>query len=132
MPLRDDAYDGAYTLPERLRAAGIDFCISGSARSETYNARNLAYHAATAVAYGLPADKALESITLAPARIFGLQDRVGSLESGKDATLIVTDGDPLETTTQVEQAFIQGRSVQLTSLHTRLRDKYLEKYRQGR
>lgn len=132
MPLRDDAYDGAYTLPERLRAAGIDFCISGSARSETYNARNLAYHAATAVAYGLPADKALESITLAPARIFGLQDRVGSLDPGKDATLIVTDGDPLETTTQVEQAFIQGRSVQLTSLHTRLRDKYLEKYRQGR
>ncbi|HAN97326.1 MAG TPA: imidazolonepropionase [Planctomycetaceae bacterium] len=129
---RHDAYDAAYTLPERLRAAGIRFCISGSGRSETWNARNLAYHAGTAVAYGLPQDEALRSITLSPAEILGVADRVGSLDIGKDATLIVTDGNPLETTTQVEHAWIGGRTVQLTSLHTRLYDKYREKYRQLR
>lgn len=127
---RHDAYDAAYTLPARLAEAGIDFSISGSDRAETYNTRNLAYHAGTAVAYGLSEDEAIHSITLAPARIFGVDDRVGSLEVGKDATLIITDGSPLETQTNVEWAFVQGRSVQLTSRHTRLYEKYLEKYRQ--
>ncbi|MEZ6106627.1 MAG: amidohydrolase family protein [Pirellulaceae bacterium] len=127
---RHDAYDASYTLPQRLQEAGIEFCISGSDRSETWNARNLGYHAGTAVAYGLSPEDAVRSITLAPARIYGVDDRVGSLEVGKDATLIITDGNPLETETNVEWAFVQGRSVQLTSRHTRLYDKYLEKYRQ--
>ena len=59
-----------------------------------------------------------------------MDDQVGSLEVGKDATLIVTDGDPLEITTQVEMEFIQGREIDLTSRHTQLYEKYLEKYRQ--
>jgi imidazolonepropionase-like amidohydrolase len=112
-----------------LLDAGIPFCISGSDRSETWNARILPYHAATAVAYGLPADEALKSITLSPAEILGVADRVGSLDPGKDATLIVTDGDPLETTTHVTLAFVQGRAVDLTNKQTRLYDKYREKYR---
>lgn len=127
---RHDAYDAAYTLPARLAEAGIEFSISGSDRAETYNTRNLAYHAGTAVAYGLSEEDAIRSITLAPARIYGVDDRVGSLEVGKDATLIITDGSPLETETNVEWAFVQGRSVQLTSRHTRLYEKYLEKYEQ--
>jgi len=125
---RSDAYDASYTLPARLQAAGIRFCISSSGRSETWNSRNLPYHAATAVAFGLEQDQAIRSITLSPAEIFGVADRVGSLEVGKDATLIVTDGTPLEIATQTELAFIQGRRVDLSNKQTRLRDKYLQKY----
>jgi imidazolonepropionase-like amidohydrolase len=125
---RGEAYDAAYTLPARLQAAGVRFCISGSGRSETWNSRNLPYHAATAVAFGLDIEQAIRAITLSPAEIFGVADRVGSLEPGKDATLIVTNGNPLEIPTQTEMAFIQGRRLDLSSKHTRLRDKYLQKY----
>jgi imidazolonepropionase-like amidohydrolase len=124
---RADAYDAAYTLPERLRQSGIRYCISGAER--TANTRNLPYHAATAAAYGLPRDEALKSVTLYPAQILGVADRVGSLEVGKDATLIVTTGDPLETATQVRAAYVQGRNVSLDDRHKRLYRKYREKYR---
>lgn len=127
---RDAAFDEAYTLPERLRKAGVQFCISGSSSSRTSNARNLPYHAATAVAYGLPHDEALKAITLYPAQILGVADRVGSLEPGKDATLMITTGDPLETASNVVSAWIQGRSVDLDSRHKQLYRKYSEKYRQ--
>lgn len=127
---RYEQFDAAYTLPERLRKAGVKFCISGSGSSRIWNTRNLPYHAATAVAYGLPHQEALRSITLSPAEILGVADRVGSLESGKDATLIVTTGDPLETTSQVTAAWIQGRRVSLSNRHTRLYKKYQAKYRQ--
>ena len=110
---RSDPYDAAYTLPARLRKAGIRFCIAGVDRFSASNLRNLPYHAATAVAYGLPHDEAMKAMTLYPAQILGVDDRVGSLAPGKDATLILTDGDPLETTTQVHAAFIQGRRVDL-------------------
>ena len=123
-------YDSSYTLPDRLRQAGIRFCISGTGRSETWNTRNLPYQAATAAAWGLPYEDALRSVTLYPAEILGVADRVGSLEKGKDATLFVSDGDPLETETQISAAWIQGRKVDLTSRHTQLYDKYREKYRQ--
>ncbi|RLS42257.1 MAG: imidazolonepropionase [Planctomycetota bacterium] len=123
-------YDAAFTLPERLRQAGVKFCISGSGRSETWNTRNLPYQAATAAAYGLPYEDAMRSVTIWPAEILGIADRVGTLEKGKDATLFVSDGDPLETETQVTAAWIQGRKVDLTSRHTQLFEKYSEKYRQ--
>jgi imidazolonepropionase-like amidohydrolase len=123
---RDDAYDDPFTGPATLAAAGVDFCIGAF---DTSNVRNLPYHAATAAAYGLSPEKALESITLAPARIFGVADRYGSLVRGKSATMIITDGDPLEIPTQVEAMWIDGRSVDLTSRHTQLRDKYAEKIR---
>jgi imidazolonepropionase-like amidohydrolase len=126
---RSDAYDAAYTLPERLRAAGVKFCISGAGAVNASNARHLPYHAATAAAYGLPADEALKAITLYPAEILGVGDKVGSLEPGKDATLIITDGDPLETPTQIEQAYIQGRPVDLSDRHKTLWRKYQKKYK---
>ena len=129
---RQDDYDASYTLPERLRAAGIEFCVSGSNRSSASNVRNLPYHAATAAAYGLSRAEALKSVTLYPARILGVDDRVGSLEIGKDATLIVTSGNPLETTTQIEAAWIQGRRVDLDDRHKQLYRKYREKYRRQR
>ena len=126
---RAEEYDAPYTLPERLRKAGLKFCISVSGRFGASNVRNLPYNAGMAVAFGLPHDEALKSITLYPAEILGVADRVGSLDAGKDATLIVTDGDPLETATQVEAAFIQGRAVDLNDRHKRLWKKYEEKYR---
>ncbi len=130
-PLRNhDDYDASFTLPERLRQAGVRFCISGSARSETWNARNLPWHAATAAAYGLPKDEALKAITLYPAQILGVADRLGALEPGRDATLFVSTGDPLETEPQVTNAWIQGRRVDLSSKHSQLYQKYQEKYRQ--
>lgn len=125
---RSDAYDRAYTIPEALRSAGVKFCISGANRFGSSNARNLPYHAATAAAYGLPADDALRSITLTPAEILGVADRVGSLDAGKDATLFVATGDPLETATQVTAAYVQGRKLDLTDRHKQLYQKYRTKY----
>jgi imidazolonepropionase-like amidohydrolase len=129
---RYEDYDASYTLAGRLAAAGVQFCISGSDRNETWNARNLPYHAGTAAAYGLSYEDAVRSITIFPAQILGIDDKVGTLEEGKDATIIVTDGDPLETDTQVLHAWVQGRPVQLSSRHTRLNDKYRQKYKQLR
>src|SRR5439155_19539724 len=91
--------------------------------------RNLPYQAAPAAAFGLPPDEALKAVTLYPAQILGVADRLGSLEPGKDATLIVTDGDPLEEGTHVEAAWIQGRRVDLTDRQKVLYEKYREKYR---
>ncbi len=126
----DDDYDASYTQAVRLQKAGVKYCISGTDRSETWNTRILPYHAATAVAYGLDQDEAIRAITLYPAQILGVDDRVGSLEVGKDATLIVTDGTPLDVTTNVERAFIQGRNVDLSSKHLRLYEKYEQRQAQ--
>lgn len=123
---RGDAYDAAFTVAARLEAAGVRFCI---ANGGTWSERNLPYAAATAAAYGLPPERALAAITLEAARVLGIDDRVGSLEPGKDATLIVTTGDPLEFATQVERAWIGGRSVDLTDRHKVLNAKYREKHR---
>jgi len=125
---RDADFDEAFTLPVRLYRAGVKFCIASGSAS---GLRNLPYHAAKAAAYGLPKDEALKAITFYPAQILGVADRVGSLEKGKDATLIVTDGDPLEITTRVSELFIQGRKIDLANKHQRLYDKYRQRYRQA-
>lgn len=123
----DDPYDAPFTVAARLHAAGVPFCISGGER--TGNERNLPFHAAAAAAFGLPHDVALRSVTLTAAEILGADDRLGSITPGKDATLIVTSGNVLEIATQVEQAFIGGRPIDLSSRHTELWKKYREKYR---
>ena len=121
-----DPYDHPFTLARRLHDAGVRYCISSS--GDAWAVRNLPYHAATAAAYGLPREEALKSITLYPAEILGVGDRLGSLYTGKDATLFVADGDILEIPTQVEQAYIQGRKVELSDRHKRLWEKYKIKY----
>jgi imidazolonepropionase-like amidohydrolase len=129
LPLRPDApYDEPFTVPNRLREAGLRYCITLSHRFGGSDVRNLPYHAATAAAHGLPPEEALKAITLYTAQILGVADRVGSLEGGKDATLIVASGDILEPATRVEMAYVQGRQVDLTSKHTQLWQKYREKY----
>lgn len=128
LPMRPhDPHDTAFTVPKRLHDAGVRFCVAGVGRMG--NMRNLPYHAAMAAAHGLPRDEALKSVTLYPAQILGIADRLGSLEAGKDATLIVTTGDPLEIRSLVTRAFIQGRPVDLNDRHKTLWHKYEEKYR---
>ena len=107
-------------------AAGGRFCITnGGFDFGAAHDRNLPYQAA---AHGLPHEEALKAVTLSPARILGVVDPLGSLEAGKDATLLITNDDPLEVTTQVEAAFIDGRPVDLTNRQTRLYEKYRQKY----
>ena len=121
---RYDPYDSAYWNAARLHKAGVPFAIRSADAS---NARNLPYHAAMAAAHGLPRDEALKAITLYPARIFGVEDRIGSLGPGKAADLILTTGDPLEVITDVVAVFIDGKPQSLETRHTRLRDKFRER-----
>ena len=109
--------------------AGVLVAISGGGNA-TMNERNIGYQAATAASYGLPKEEALKSVTLNAAKVLGIDALVGSLEVGKDATLIVTSGDPLEIMSTVEMEFIRGKRVDLRSRHTELWKKYQEKYRQ--
>lgn len=127
---RWENYDQVFSLPAKLKEAGIRFCISGDYGAS--NSRNTTHHAATAAAYGLSPDEALKAITLFPAQIFGIDDHVGSIEIGKDATLMITDGDPLELSTKVEQIFIQGKKVDMRDKHKQLYQKYQERYEQLR
>ena len=127
---RGDGYDTAYALPAELHKAGIRFCISARGQFGANQVRNLPYHAAAAVAFGLPADEALKAITLSPAQILGVADRVGSLDKGKDATLFVADGEALDTPTQSPPPGFAGRKVDLNDRHKTLYHKYEEKYKQ--
>jgi len=133
LPLRrDDPYDAPYTLPSRLHQAGVKFCIAAERTGYpggASNDRNLPYHAGNAVAYGLDADTALRSITLSAAEILGVADSVGSITSGKEATLMVVQGDILQVESQVVFAMINGRPVDLGNKHLSLFRKYQEKYR---
>ncbi len=129
---RYDAYDDPYTLPARLHAAGVRFCISGEMAGYpggATNLRNLPYQAAHAVAFGLAADVALRSITLSAAEILGVDKLVGSLTIGKQATLVICDGDILQVPTQVTHAWIQGRRVDLRNHQQTLYEKYQQKYK---
>ena len=125
---RWEGYNMIFSLPEKLRSQGVRFCITGDGSAS--NSRNTAYHAANAAAYGLPKDEALKSVTLYAAQVLGIADKVGSLEVGKDATLIVTTGDHLEIPTLTERVFIQGKKIDLRDKHKQLYEKYKEKYRQ--
>jgi imidazolonepropionase-like amidohydrolase len=122
---RYEPYDEAYTLPAKLAAAGVRYCVSdGGTPFEAMNTRNLPYHAAMAAAFGLSREEALKSVTLYPAQILGVADQVGSIEPGKVADLILTDGDPLEIATHVEQVWVAGKPISMESRQTRLFEKY--------
>ncbi len=120
---RWEPYDASYTAAARLHEAGVRFAINDGGGAS--DARNLPFHAAMAASFGLPKDVALRSVTLAPAEILGVADRLGSLDVGKDATLIVTDGDPLEIVTRIERVWIRGEEVDLSEdPQRRLYEKY--------
>lgn len=119
-----DPYDAPYTCAGKLHAAGVRFCIRSSGGSNT---RNLPYEAAMAVSYGLPAEEGLKAVTLYPARILGVEKELGSIESGKRANLVLTNGDLLQASTQVLSLFIDGKPLAPTSKQTRLYERYLER-----
>jgi len=121
-----EEYDRSYRLPSMLYEAGIEYCIAGDFAAA--NAIRLAHHPAAAVAFGLPEKEALKTITLYPARILGLEERMGSVEAGKDASLIVSDGNILELSTRIEQVYIRGRHIHMYDKHRRLYDRYNERY----
>ena len=120
----DDPYDRLLTQPAELAAAGVKFAFGSFDNSF---ARRLGQQAANAVAYGLPYDEALKAVTLYPAEIFGLADQVGTLEKGKIANVIVTNGDPLELTTEVRYLFIKGQLTSLDNKQKALYEKYLNR-----
>jgi imidazolonepropionase-like amidohydrolase len=105
----------------RLHAAGVTVAFTSG---ESHNGRNLRQAAGNAVAYGLPWETALRAMTANPARIWGIDAAYGTLEPGKDADLVVWDGDPLEVTTTAERVFIRGAEVPMASRQTLLRDRY--------
>jgi imidazolonepropionase-like amidohydrolase len=123
LPVReDDAYDALYDNAAKLQQAGVLFAIStGDSGPEV---RNLAQWAGMAAAFGLSKEDALKSVTLNPARIMNAADRLGSIEAGKMANLVVTDGDLLEIRTHIRYLFIDGRPVVLSSRHTELNDAF--------
>lgn len=131
LPTRSDApYDTGYALPAKLNALGIRFCLTGGEAAGHGNVRNLPFQAGTAVAYGLSPEEAIRAITFAPAQILNIDQRVGSLEPGKDATLFLCEGDPLEVVSSVKAAWIQGRPVELDDRQEQLHRKYQQKYQQ--
>ncbi|HET9531130.1 MAG TPA: amidohydrolase family protein [Blastocatellia bacterium] len=122
MPAReDDPYDAPFTNAGLLAKAGVKIAFQ---TGESAHVRELPYNVGMAAAFGLPKEEALKAVTIYPAEIFGVADRIGSIEQGKIANLIVTDGDPLEIRTHVRYLFINGRQVPLTSKHTELYERY--------
>ncbi|MGI8543949.1 MAG: amidohydrolase family protein [Aridibacter sp.] len=125
-PLRqDDSYDSMFEAPMKMQKAGIKFCISTGDNGA--NVRDLPYQAGAAAAYGLSKDEALKSVTLYPAQILGVGDMYGSIENGKAANIVVTDGDILEVRTNILHMFINGKKIPLTSRHTDFFDAYKDR-----
>src|SRR5205807_2284813 len=119
-----DPSDAPYGCAARLHEAGVRFCIRSVG---TTNTRNLPYEAAMAVSYGLSPEEGLRAVTLYPAQILGVADQLGSIEVGRRANLVLTDGDPLQASTQVRAVFIDGRPLEPVSKHTRLYERYRER-----
>ena len=120
----DDPYDRAFTTPSDLYKAGIKFSIATFSANAV---KNLPYQAAAAVPFGLPPDEAYKAVSLYAAEIFGISKQYGTIEEGKIADLIVTDGDPLDARTKVTRVFIKGKAVDLETRQQKLYEKYLSK-----
>jgi imidazolonepropionase-like amidohydrolase len=124
LPEANERYDAVYSVPGELAKRGVKVII---ASYNVSNSRNLPYSAGFAVAYGLPYDEAMKSITLNPAEAFGLGDKLGSLDVGKIANVVIADGDPLDVRTSVKQVYINGVAIPMETRQTRLRDEYWPK-----
>jgi imidazolonepropionase-like amidohydrolase len=124
LPEAGERYDAVYSLPAELQKRGVKIALASYSNEFI---RNLPYAAGYAVAYGLPYDEALKSITLNPAEIFGVSDKLGSLDVGKTANIVIANGDPLDVRTSVRQVYIGGVAIPMVSRQTRLRDEYTPK-----
>ena len=129
-PRSDDGYDEAYSVPNALYKAGVKFAIAGDGNA-LYSYR-LPWDAGVAVAFGLPEEEALKAVTINAAEFMGVADKVGSLEVGKEATLLITTGTPLDMTTNIIQSYIQGREIDMNDIQKQFFKKYLEKINQAK
>lgn len=120
-PKEWERYDAVFKLPAELAKRGIKIAF---ASYDAHNVRNLPYAAGYAVGFGLPYDEALKAITMNPAEMWGVADRLGSLDAGKLANVVVANGDPLDVKTDVKHVFINGVEIPLVSRQTELRDRY--------
>jgi imidazolonepropionase-like amidohydrolase len=120
-PRPDERYDAVYSLPAELYKRGVKIAF---ASYHVEHNRNLPYAAGYAVAFGLPYQEALKAITINPAEIWGVADKLGSLDVGKTANVVIANGDPLDVKTDVKQVFIDGRKIPMENRQTRLRDQY--------
>ncbi|MGB0839416.1 MAG: amidohydrolase family protein, partial [Chitinophagales bacterium] len=126
---KDEDYDLPYKLPKILQDAGVLYCLTPGQGSGFWDMRNLPFDAGIAVAHGLTKEEALMSLTSNSAKILGIDKTVGTLEVGKDATLIVSKGDILDMmTSHVEQAFIRGRMVDMENKQKALYRRFMDKY----
>ncbi len=126
-PRAGERFDAVYTLPAELAKRGVKIAISSADAGgpvSSHSARNLPYAAGFAVAYGLPYDEALKAITQNVADMFGFGDKLGSLDVGKTANVVIANGDPFDVRTDVKQVYIQGVPIPMVSRQTRLRDEY--------
>jgi imidazolonepropionase-like amidohydrolase len=121
----DDEYDYLFSAPSKMQKAGIKYCISTG--NDGAEVRDLPYHAGLASAYGLSPQDALKSVTLYAAQVLGVADKIGSIENGKIANIVVTDGDLLEPRTNIKYLFINGRLLPLTSRHTELFERFKDR-----
>jgi len=125
-PREDDDVDLPYKIPYLLQKAGINYCISIDG---FWQVRNISFNAGTSVSYGLSKEQALMSITSNAAKILGIDKTVGTIEVGKDATLIISDGDALDMrSNNITQAFINGKNISLDNIQKQLYKKYMDKY----
>jgi len=124
LPTANERYDAVYSVPGELAKRGVKVIL---ASYNVSNSRNLPYSAGFAVAYGLPYDEAIKAITLNPAEAFGMGDKLGSLDVGKIANVVIADGDPLDVRTSVKQVYINGVAIPMETRQTRLRDEYWPK-----
>ena len=123
----DDDVDQPFKTPAVLQEAGVLFALTDDDGQTT--GRNLCFNAGTASSYGLTKEQALQAVTLNAAKILGIADKTGSIEAGKDANIVISEGDILDMRTSVVvRAFIQGREIDLTDKHKQLNDRYKSKY----
>jgi imidazolonepropionase-like amidohydrolase len=123
----DDDVDQPFKTPAALQKAGVLYALNDTHDESRY--RNLSYNAGTAATYGLTKEQALQAITLSAAKILGIDDKTGSLEAGKDANIVVAEGDILDMkSSNVVYAFIQGRQVSLDNKQKQLYERYKYKY----
>jgi imidazolonepropionase-like amidohydrolase len=120
-PKDEERYDAVYSLPAQLYKRGVKIAF---ASYSAHNVRNLPDAAGFATAFGLPYDEAMKAITINAAEIWGVADKLGSLDVGKTANIVVANGDPLDMKTDVKQVYIEGKAIPMTSRQTHLRDEY--------
>jgi imidazolonepropionase-like amidohydrolase len=127
LPNNFDQLNARLDAASILAKAGVRIAIGGDGANQNHNARNITQAAGIAVAHGLSWDEALAAVTLAPAQMYGVADRIGSLEVGKHADFVLWNDDPLELTSYPDQVFIGGEAVPMESRQTLLRDRYMDR-----